>query len=292
MDTKTDGGIIYWKSTAHNFRSSARLHLQHMLCQNTLGFLLEPHISQSVSSRSTDSLKIADLACGNGIWLTDLSHELPTATLHGFDINEIVFPSPSFLPPSVTMKKRDILSRPLAPEMTGVYDIIHVRSFLSLIHDENTTPFLSTVLAMLKPGGWLQWEELRSDFIIEPASPDLATDACKSLSRILRHISDRDGMTQDLVTRLDDHLVKHGFEEVHMVRSATRKQDYKAWTDDMLMIWEAVEIYFPSRTDDPHAPVTREVWMETFVKAIGETEKGVALHPSAVFTAVGRKPAE
>ncbi|KAI1150470.1 S-adenosyl-L-methionine-dependent methyltransferase [Nemania diffusa] len=285
---------LYWLAPAQNFRSSARLHLQHMLCQNTLGFLLEKHVEQGITTAPSSPLKVADLACGNGAWLIDLSRKLAgdgvAADLHGFDVNDIFFPAQAFLPPSVSLKKLNILSKPLPEEFVGAYDVVHVRAFVSIILHGETTPLLSTALAMLKPGGWIQWEELNPRFLIEPATPDLETTTCELLKETLRASGEPLGLKYDFLAELDQHLIKNGFQGVSMITSLKRKEDYRAWTDDFLMILEECTFYFPPRTSAPDAPITREFWTENLVKAIGETEKGVALHAGVIFTAVGRKP--
>jgi hypothetical protein len=62
-------------SQARNFHTSARLHLQHLLFQITLGgSLLEPRIGHSLSV--TSDIRVADLGCENGAWLLDLNHAL------------------------------------------------------------------------------------------------------------------------------------------------------------------------------------------------------------------------
>lgn len=284
----------YWRTPARNFRTSARLHLQHALWQNTVGFLLEEHVKQALPTESSGRLKVADLACGNGVWLTDLSRELADkgilAHLDGFDINDILFPAPAFLPPSVSFQKLDVLAKPLPQDLIGAYDVVHVRAFTSLIVHADTTPLLSTVLAMLKPGGWLQWEEINPDLLIEPATPGLEKSACEALKRSLRASGEALGLRFDYLDELDQHLIKHGFEEVHMIKTTKRKQDYKAWTDDFLMVWEECTFYWPSKVTAPQAPLTREFWVENLVKAVDETEKGVALHGGIITTSVGRKP--
>lgn len=154
----------------------------------------------------------------------------------------------------------------------------------------NTTPLLSTALALLKPGGWLQWEEMEADLIIEPAAPGLSKVACETLDRILSMGGKANGMTFDFLAELDQHLLEHNFQDVRMFTIANRKQDYKGWTEDFLMVWEEVADYFPSKATEPRAPITREFWAEMFSKAVDETEKGVALHKGGFITVVGRKP--
>ncbi|KAI3316623.1 hypothetical protein HD806DRAFT_517142 [Xylariaceae sp. AK1471] len=282
----------FWVAPARNFRSSARLHLQHLLWQNTIGFLLEPRIQNSIAD--VKQLKVADLACGNGVWLTDLDHQLSnkkvSSQLDGYDINDVNFPPPAFLPNMVKLNKLDVLSRPLPEELIGAYDIVHIRAFSSIIFNCNTTPLLSTALAMLKPGGWLQWDEMGADFVIEPPSPDISKTACETIDRILKAGGETHGMKREFLRELDRHVSENGFQEVHLQEDKNRKQDYKGWTEDFLMVWEDLASFFPSKADKPEAPVTKEFWVDLFAKAVKETEQGVALFYRNMFTVVGRKP--
>ncbi|KAI1639279.1 hypothetical protein F4809DRAFT_596459 [Biscogniauxia mediterranea] len=53
----TYSSSAYWIAPARNFRTSARLHLQHALCQNTLGCLLEPRVQHFVESSRCQTIE-------------------------------------------------------------------------------------------------------------------------------------------------------------------------------------------------------------------------------------------
>ncbi|KAI0376444.1 hypothetical protein F5Y04DRAFT_266301 [Hypomontagnella monticulosa] len=289
----------YWLAPARNFRTSARLHLQHLLFQNTLGYLLEPHVQNYVeetTATNAKQLRIADLACGNGVWLLDVARELSdkgvSAQLDGYDVNSVNFPSPAFLPQSVTFKKLDILAKPLPEELIGAYDVVHIRAFVSIIINEDTTPFLSSVLALLKPGGWVQWEEMRADTPVAHPHPNVQNSACETMARIIKTGGESRGLKFEFVAELDRHLKEHSFDDVYMRVTQKRKEDYKGWTEDFLMVWEELGQHFPSKEDQPQAPLTREFWADLFSKAVAETEQGTALHHDKIVTAVGRKASQ
>ncbi|RYP22057.1 hypothetical protein DL767_009131 [Monosporascus sp. MG133] len=283
----------YWAAPVRNFRTSARLHLQHLLFQNTLGYILEPHVEDSV--RGAKQLSVADLGCGNGAWLSDLDRMLSdrgiSAKLDGYDINTINFPAPPFLPQSVSLTKLDVLGE-LPEELKGTYDIVHVRAFTSIIVNSNLTPLLSAALALLKPGGWLQWEESRADtYYVEAPSADTSKTACEAIVRLLQAGGKARGANFEFLGGLDGHLKEYGFEDVHVQMTNNRKQDLKAWTEDYLMVWEELHVHFPPKaTAPPQAPMTRESWNGMFAKAVKETEDGVVVHQGKIVTAVGRKP--
>ncbi|KAI1204889.1 uncharacterized protein F4807DRAFT_315677 [Annulohypoxylon truncatum] len=285
----------YWVAPARNFRSSARLHLQHFLVQNTLGYLLEPTVAKSVGS-SSQQLKVADLACGNGIWLSELHSSLAkdgvSAQLDGFDINPINFPDPAYLPTSVSLKKLDILKKPLPAGLKGIYDVVHIRAFVSVIPDsDHLTPVLSAASELLKPGGFLQWEECRGDrFIVESPSSRISKTACDTIVQVLQGGLQTKGIRNDWVDVLDTHLDKFGFQNVFLRVQEKRKQDFKAWTEDYLMVWEELAAFFPPKAKEPDAPLTREAWVDLFARGVKETEQGVVVHQGKVITAVGQKP--
>ncbi|KAJ8126877.1 hypothetical protein O1611_g6762 [Lasiodiplodia mahajangana] len=143
----------YWVAPARNYISSTRLRLQHPL-----------------------PLKVADLACGNGTWLTELHSYLAkhgvSAQPDGFDIHPVNLPHADFLLATVSLKQLDILAKPLPAELLGTYDVVHIRAFASVIPDGDLTPTLSVAYELLKPGGFPQWEGCGGDrFIAESPSP-------------------------------------------------------------------------------------------------------------------------
>ncbi|KAK6857143.1 hypothetical protein PG995_007330 [Apiospora arundinis] len=289
----------YWTAPARNFRSSARLHLQHYLIQRTLGYLLEKSVQDFATSTSQgDSgppLRVADLGCGNGAWLCDLHDEFSnagvTVQLDGYDINPINFPAAAFLPSAVTLKKLDILKQPLPEDVAGLYDIVHVRAFGSILVDIGPAPLLSVVLAMLKPGGYLQWEELRGDkFQVTAPSADTPSDASTTISQMLQAAGKARGSDFSYLDKLGQKVKDFGgFDNVHAVAFEKRTQDYKGWTEDILMIWEELAVHFPRKADALTAAVTRESYLDLFQRAVAETELGVAIHQGKIMTVVGRK---
>ncbi|KAK8123169.1 hypothetical protein PG984_011839 [Apiospora sp. TS-2023a] len=285
----------YWVAPARNFRTSARLHLQHFLLQNTLGYLLEPTVEKSIDRSQT--LKVADLACGNGVWLTELQSHLANANitaaqLDGFDINPINFPAPAYLPAGVNLQKLDILAGTLPPELKGVYDVVHIRAFDSVIRNADAVkPVLSVAMDLLKPGGFLQWEEMRGDnWIIEAPTPETPSAACRTISQVLKGALQAQGIEKDWVDALDTHLEAFGFRDARLLVQEKRKQDWKAWTEDYLMVWEEIAALFPPKADKPDAPMSREAWVDLFAKGVKETEQGVVMHQGRIMTAIGQKP--
>ncbi len=293
-DAQNYSASSFWAAPARNFRTSARLHLQHLLFQNTLGFLLEPRVHSSLADAK--SPRVADLGCGNGAWLLGLDTELSSkgisAQLDGFDINEINFPAAEFLPANVSLKPLNILARPLPEELLGAYDVVHVRAFISVIVNSNLEPLLSTAIALLKPGGWLQWEETRTDtWQAEVPSAGIPKTACETIISIINAGGEARGASYEFLAELDQHVKAFGYQDVESQYVKKNKRDLKAWTEDYLLVWEELAGYFPSRSMVPNAPMSREAYVELFGKVVSETEQGAVVHQREIVVVSGRKPA-
>ena len=65
-----------------------------------------------------------------------------------------------------------ILAAPLPSELLGAYDVVHLRLFNTALPDGNLDPVLRVAMEMLKPGGFLQWEETRGDRFIAEVPPE------------------------------------------------------------------------------------------------------------------------
>ncbi|KAH9909007.1 hypothetical protein F4778DRAFT_714887 [Xylariomycetidae sp. FL2044] len=280
--------------TTRNFRASVRLHLQHMLFQKTLGHLLEQHVFESVAD-SKPLVKVADIGCGNAVWLCDLESELLgrniSCQLDGYDNDTANFPAAAFLPHSVTLKELDILAQPLPEDARGVYDVVHIRTFASSFPHGDVAPILSKVVALLKPGGWLQWEESRVDlFTVQSPTPEISKMACTTIDQMIKAGGAATGLVFDYLGRLDQLVKQHGFDNVQLEEISKRSQDLKAWTEDYLMVWEGLALRFPPKAQAPQAPMTRESYIDLFSKAVQETEAGVVVHQQKIVTVIGQKP--
>lgn len=108
-----------------------------------------------------------------------------SAALQGFDIQPRQFPAAAYLPPNITLDVRDVLTA-IPSDLNGVFDVVHVRAFGSLINDNDTTPLLETARKLLKPGGFLQWEESPQDTMTAQApSEDIPRASTQAILHIL-----------------------------------------------------------------------------------------------------------
>jgi hypothetical protein len=160
--------------------SSIRLTAQHLLWHDHLGWNLHPTISQYLNSAHSlpesngdvqqnptngefEPLRVADIACGNTIWLAQESKSsaYPTNTqFYGFDISPAQFPFASNLTENVHLEILDASHSSKIPDKYHSYfDVIHLRLIIGAVVSPKPTNFLESFLTMLKPGGYLQWDE-------------------------------------------------------------------------------------------------------------------------------------
>lgn len=160
MATATTDAVIDWSLSEgkgyvmnRSYIESCRLNLQYYLWKEALGFTIHPSIT--VAPTST----IADIASGTGQWLIDIAHQYPSAQLHGFDYDLSKTPHQRWLPSNITMHHWDMFSS-IPEDCINKFDFIHVRLLVVVIPQGNPKPVLEKLLKMLKPGGYLQWDEM------------------------------------------------------------------------------------------------------------------------------------
>lgn len=119
-----------------------------------MGYLLHP-----VIPTAHPNLKIVDIGTGTATWLLDLAKYLPpSAQLDGFDITDLHYPHKGFLFENISLGIMNVMNGPL-PHLWEKYDIVHIRFFTSKDHGTKPAGVLKNCLKLLKPGGYMQWDE-------------------------------------------------------------------------------------------------------------------------------------
>lgn len=89
----------------------------------------------------------------------DIAHQLPNSTeLDGIDISFGQCPPREWLPKNVTLRLADVF-REVPDDLVEKYDVVHIRHFVCVVKGNDPTPLLRNLLRMLKPGGFIQWDE-------------------------------------------------------------------------------------------------------------------------------------
>jgi ubiquinone/menaquinone biosynthesis C-methylase UbiE len=123
------------------------------------GGLLPPSIRDHLESIGPHAA-VADVACGTGIWLIDLARSLPpTSRLDGYDFDTSKYPEAGSVPSNVNFKFANALEE-FPEEVQGVYDLVHVRLMMFGLKAEQWEIVAANLFKLLKPGGYLLWDEM------------------------------------------------------------------------------------------------------------------------------------
>ena len=133
---------------------TARLDFQHALfVRLTKGNLLPEHIFRNLPPNA----RIADVGTGTGIWLNELSKQLPFAQLEGFDMAP-----ENFGIVASNVKLHEYSQNALEAfqyELQGKFDVVHVRLLMFGLKSNEWAKAFANLATLLKPGGWVCWED-------------------------------------------------------------------------------------------------------------------------------------
>lgn len=117
------------------------------------------HIHPSIATGLDQFSRIADIGTGTGIYLLELSRQLPrTYQFDGFDISDVQYPSPEALPANVSLTLQD--ARQAFPaDLKGKYDLVHLRLMVLGMEKQDWEVVAANAIQLLKPGGAIQWAE-------------------------------------------------------------------------------------------------------------------------------------
>ncbi|RAL02552.1 class I SAM-dependent methyltransferase [Aspergillus ibericus CBS 121593] len=134
---------------------SKRLDSQHRLLVKVSGNTLIHPTLPTEQIRS-----VADIATGTGIWLEDVTQFLERPHIEryyqGFDISSEQFPSN---PGPIQLSVHDVTT-PFPKEHWNRYDLVHVRLLVAALEESDYRAAITNIYNILKPGGYLQWEEI------------------------------------------------------------------------------------------------------------------------------------
>nr|OQO31719.1 hypothetical protein B0A51_01067 [Rachicladosporium sp. CCFEE 5018] len=192
---------------------SKRLEAQHIVWKTNIGHLLHPRI---VETLALQDVLIGDVGTGTGAWLLDVASQ-PNAEnwrFHGLDISDAQFPPSS--PVNFSFSTLNILDA-VPAELEGTFDVLHLRLLILGLPAGTWETACTNLFKLLKPGGWLQWEEANfGNLSVLQSSPSAyeirnSTDAFRRA--IVSEIDGRGVGFRD-VARLDSIFGAAGFEDV------------------------------------------------------------------------------
>ncbi|KAK0118232.1 hypothetical protein ONS95_012535 [Cadophora gregata] len=157
---KNEESVYYLKA---DDEERARLNNQHRVLIHIIdNTILHAPIDPSTINR------VVDVGTGTGIWLDTLAAYLeafPTNSgskrqYDGLDITDANFPATKT--ENFQYSVYNIL-HPVPEDLKGKFDLVHVRLLVSALSIGDTKTAVENIAQLLRPGGWIQWDELDGD---------------------------------------------------------------------------------------------------------------------------------
>lgn len=223
-----------------NYTAASRLNFQFYLWKESFQFNLHPSIDLGPPGKT---VRIADLATGTAIWLCDLLRDPAmapyTLQLDGLDVDLKNAPVPEWVAPSISLRQWNIFDE-VPDDLRGKYDVVHLRLLVLVVQESNPLPIIDKVFQLLKPGGYIQWDDLNyPDTIV--AKPPTAqannepTPACDAFVQFAQS-NGRNDWVLDLPRSLTEG--HGGFVNAELFHFVDRPELCKANGDQYILVLE------------------------------------------------------
>lgn len=200
-----------------------------------MGWNLHPTIAEFVKS-SVQEVLIADFACGNGIWTMEESrNHAKTTQIQGFDLSDTMFPNSRSLPENVKFEVLDA-RKSVPAHLCGHFDVVHCRLILGAVRNGDPSAFMKTFVNLLKPGGWLQWDEVNVNKMTIYSS----NKSDSKWETILMNLAERarqEGAKFKWILERSQILEGWGFSNVVEVKGGDAKPELRRfWSDNEIAV--------------------------------------------------------
>jgi hypothetical protein len=214
----------------------------------------------------------------------------------GLDVQSAHYPAPENLPENIKLGILDAFApvENLPAEHVGQYDVVHVRAFSSVVKEDNPGPIIKNAYKMLKPGGYLQWDDLDGDSFkavapgSNPHSSGVSTTATEEMVATSKQSQQvAMNLKYSWLGQFGSLFKQHGMEVIDDIRMDVKKELRSVMTVSLLMI----HVHIARIAVRNGCLVgTDKNWEEVWTKAGEEIGQGVSITMDMVV-AVGRKPA-
>lgn len=218
------------------------------------------------------------------------STNVNNVSLVGLDLFPVHFPAAANLPDNIKLGVLDAFSEIVPEEHVGQYDVVHVRVFTGVVKNNDPAPVVRNAFKMLKPGGYLQWDEFDGGSWKGVAPGDESSVSISATTEMLQTAleSGRKAMKLEYywIENLGKIFQEHGLELLEHKRMDVKMELRKTMTDSLLMTLHHVARI---AVRDGCMVGTDKNWEQLWIKAGEEIEQGVSLTMDMLIT-VGRKP--
>ncbi|KAJ5329784.1 Methyltransferase type 12 [Penicillium brevicompactum] len=192
-----------------------RLNDQHRFLVAVSGHTIHPSIPKE------NITAIADLGTGTGVWLEDVAKTLPKSVyLHGFDISAAQIP---IREGPIALSVHDVLY-PFPEEHQSRYDLVHIRLLTAGLKKKDYAIVLANARALLKPNGYIQWEELDHSAFCTDAVPeaDVVNQMRQSVTNAMLSLD----LCPTAPQRVYEDILAGGFADVITGTHTTKGKDH------------------------------------------------------------------
>jgi SAM-dependent methyltransferase len=217
------------------------------------------------------------------------NNNINNASLVGFDLSPVHFPAPANLPNNIKLGVLDAFAEDISNEHIGQYDVVHVRVFTAVIKNNDPSALIRNAFKMLKPGGYLQWDEFDGGTFRGEAPGYSSSVSTSATNEMLQNALESSRKAMNIEYSWIDNLGKIfqecGFELLEHKRMDVKKELRKTMTDSLLMT-----LHHVSRIAVRNGCLvgTDKNWEQLWTNAGTEVEQGVSVVMDMMIT-VGRK---
>ncbi|KAF2762993.1 hypothetical protein EJ05DRAFT_506638 [Pseudovirgaria hyperparasitica] len=266
----------------------------------------EEHIKEN------GNIRIADVGCGNGsvlsnffstnckaiitytssAWLLETYRSLPAnirenVLFEGIDIAHDYLPMGDDIPSTFKFSEWDVYTEPPA-ELIGQFDIVHIRLFVIVVRDNDPCTMIRNAVRLLKPGGYLQWDELEPNTtIVRAPTPGMSTESAQAwITAMLKGMCMSFKTDLNWCSTLASYFEKCGLEPVADVHRECPPEFRRLMTTNALSALENVGRGISDELGKVKG--TGLSWSDLCSACLVETSQGVTVTQSLSIV-VGRK---
>ncbi|PYH71899.1 class I SAM-dependent methyltransferase [Aspergillus vadensis CBS 113365] len=223
-----------------SYTAASRLNFQFYLWKESLQFNLHPSIDLGPAG---ETVRIADLATGTAIWLCDLMRDPAmtpyTLQLDGLDVDLKNAPVLEWVAPSISLRQWNIFDE-VPDDLRGKYDVVHLRLLVLVVQESNPLPIIDKVFQLLKPGGYIQWDDLNYPDTIVAKPPtahqsNQASPACDAFVQFAQSNGRNDWVLDLPQSLMEGH---GGFVNADLFHFIDRPELCKANGDQYILVLE------------------------------------------------------
>ena len=240
--TTTESGMA--EPTEASSDSIGRFHhrcvsfsLYHYLWIEDTGFLIHPTILNAY--REFKDLRIAQIGIGNCMSMIYALRETKgRSIIDGYDVDISKAMPKEWYSPKLRIRPQDMSRPSLDSCPVKSYDLVHLRFAASLVRDNNPDTLISNAATMLKPGGWIQWDEFDPTSASVVTTNNQPTSLFPNAETLARLTREKGVETHGWLSRFPLHFIKHGLDFVDDLREPISVEHMTVSTEVLILALE------------------------------------------------------